>query len=397
MQSAKEIKSIKEASPGFRQFSEVGSLIQKAIEDNVFPGAVLIVGQHGDIIYRQAFGSRSVKTVKSPDVLPMSADTVFDIAALTNILVTTTILMKLVERQQIQLTDRVSRYIQGFGVFGKSPITIGQVLNHTSGLPHWIPLFEELLQVNAGARMGILTSRGARDYVYNAINRCQLKTTPGAKQTYSDIGFMLLGELIETLTGFTLDKAAQKFVFQPLGLKSTSYIDLSMIKRRGIHPVTDIIAPTEECPWRKRILCGEVHDDNAWAVGGIAGHSGVFSTAYDLHIFAREILLAYRGSSTFMSREVVRHFWEPQGEGLEQGFRLGWDSPNEENGMSESKLSAAAVGMCGFTGCSIWLEPEKGLDIILMSNRVHPTRANKKIRSFRPELHSAVLRATGVQ
>src|SRR5690606_3144606 len=112
----------------------------------------------------------------------------------------------------------------------------------------------------------------------------------------------------EVLTGLSLEKAAQRYIFAPLGLKSTSYIDLSMVKRRGIAPVTDLIAPTEECPWRKRMLCGEVHDDNAWAMGGIAGHSGIFTTAFDLHVFARELLASFHRQSTFVSRHVLEVF-----------------------------------------------------------------------------------------
>jgi CubicO group peptidase (beta-lactamase class C family) len=243
--------------------------------------------------------------------------------------------------------------------------------------------------------MGILTSKGARDYVFNAINRGALKYPVGTRQVYSDVGFMLLGHVIEELTGLGLDRAAQRHIFQPFGLKSTSYVDLSMIKRRGIHPVTDLIAPTEECPWRKRTLCGEVSDDNAWAMGGIAGHSGVFSTASDLHRFATRMIDAYRGESDLLARATVSTFWGGLAEPLDGSWKFGWDSPSKENLLADTGLSAQAVGECGFTGCSLWLEPERGIDIVLMSNRVHPTRSNKKIRTFRPTLHSAVLRALG--
>jgi CubicO group peptidase (beta-lactamase class C family) len=374
-------------------FSEVSQILRKGVEEGVFPGAVVLVGKNGQVVYREAAGFKSVQSAKDANPLPMTPDTVFDLASVTSVLVTTTILMKLVETNQIRLDDRISRYIQPFGVFGKSPITLAQVLSHRSGLPHWLPFFEDLLRENAGARMGILTSRGARDFIYNQINRCELKNPPGAKQVYSDVGLILLGHLVEVLTGLSLEKAAHRFIFQPLGLKSTSFIDLSMVKRRGIHPVTDLIAPTEECSWRKRMLCGEVHDDNAWAMGGIAGHSGVFSTAQDLHGFARELLAAFHRQSSFVSRNVLDVFWAPTGTEDEAAWRLGWDSASEENGMNQSKVSKTSVGICGFTGCSIWLEPLQGLDIIIMSNRVHPTRSNKKIRSFRPQIHDAVLRA----
>jgi CubicO group peptidase (beta-lactamase class C family) len=379
--------------------AELEGLVNGAIEDEIFPGAVLLVGYRGETLLERAFGRKVYKdskfTLESETALPMRADTVFDIAGLTNLLVTTTLLMKLVEFRQVKLEDRVSRYLQGFGVLGKSPITIAQLLSHSSGLAPWAPFYEDLVRENAGERMGILTSKGARDYVFNAINRSALKYEPGTRQVYSDIGFMLLGHLIEELTGLSLDRAAQRHVFQPLGLKSTSYIDLSMIRRRGIAPVTDLIAPTEECPWRKRTLCGEVSDDNAWAMGGIAGHSGVFSTARDLHRFAVEMIVASRGESAFLKRETVLAFWEGLAEPLDGSWKFGWDSPSKENLLIESGLSTKAVGECGFTGCSLWIEPERGLDIIVMTNRVHPSRSNKKIRSFRPELHAAIVKALG--
>jgi CubicO group peptidase (beta-lactamase class C family) len=223
--------------------------------------------------------------------------------------------------------------------------------------------------------------------------RDKLKYPTGTKQLYSDIGFMLLGHIAEILTGANLDRAAMRYIFQPLGMKSTSYIDLSMIKRRGIHPVTDIIAPTEECSWRKRVLCGEVHDDNAWVMGGVAGHSGVFSTAQDLHLFATEIIDCWRGSSDFVKRQTLETFWSKADAKGDSAWLLGWDSPSAENSMLEAGLSERAVGINGFSGCSLWLEPDRGIDIVLMSIRIHPNRSNKKIVSFRPELHHAIMQA----
>ncbi len=374
------------------KFKGVEEKMHSGVEDGVFPGAVLLVGQGDDVLYSRAFGYRSARS-KTGESIPMKLDTVFDVASLTNILVTATTIFRLIEDGRVTLDDKVCRYIEGFSVHGKSPVSIAHLLSHSSGLPHWVPFFEELLKANSGARMGIMTSRGARDYILTQIRRMPLKFAPGTKQIYSDLDFILLGFLIEFLTGSSLERAASQYVFQPLGLKSTSYIDLSMIRRRGIHPVIDLISPTEDCAWRKRILCGEVHDDNAWAMGGIAGHSGVFSTAGDLHRFAAEMLRAYRGQSNFLSQESVQTLWQGVDNKEEPSYQFGWDTPSKENGMDESGLSQSAVGQCGFTGCSLWIEPDKNIYIVLMSNRVHPTRANKKIRNFRPEIHSAVLDA----
>lgn len=369
-------------------FSKVSALLEDAVEQGVFPGVVLLAARYGEILYKQGFGTKSARI---PDSSPMTVDTVFDIASLTNVLATTTLIIKLVESGKLKLEDKVARYIQSFGVHGKSSITLGHLLSHTSGLPSWAPFFEELIRANGGSRLGILTSRGAKEYVISSINRSQPRYPCGVRQIYSDIGFIILGVLVEVLTGLSLDKAFYKHVSQPLGLKSTSFVDLSLIKRRGIHPVTDVIAPTEDCPWRKRILWGEVHDDNAWAMGGIAGHSGIFSSISDLHLFCREMILAYREQSNFLKKSSVQKLWHGLENGGQHKWLYGWDVPSKENGLLDSNLSENAVGICGFTGCSMWLEPEKGIHIIMLSNRVHPSRANKKIVAFRPVIHDAVL------
>ena len=370
-------------------FQDVSRILQKGVTDEVFPGAVLLVGLNGRIVFGEAAGYKSYDSEKTA----MQLDTVFDIASVSSILSTVTILMLMSESRRLSLDDKVTRYIQGFSVLGKSAVSVRHLLNHTSGLPYWHPFYEELLRENSGARMGILTSKGARDYIINAISRMPLKYEPGTKQVYSDLNLILAGHLIEIVTGLSLDRATFHYVCHPLTLKSTSFVDISKIKRRGIHPVKDLIAPTENCPWRKRVLCGEVHDDNAWAMGGVAGHSGIFSNALDLHSFAVELLRSYRGQSTFLSSDTVGLFWKGSGHGVEVGFRLGWDSPSRENNMLEAGLSSDAVGVSGFTGCSLWIDPSLGVDIILMSNRVHPSRSNKKIRNFRPLLHQAIIQA----
>lgn len=364
------------------------TLLEDGVRGGVFPGAVLIVGKEGETIFRAAAGQQSSRAIKGAEsVSQTTVDTVFDVASLTGAIVTATLVLKLSELGKLSLDDKVTRYLQGFGVYGKSKITIRQLLNHNAGLPAWAPFFESILEENAGPRLGIMTSRSARDFVYDEIQRLPLKYEPGERYLYSDLGSMLLGNIIEVLTGLSLDKAAFKYVFQPMGLKSSSYIDLSMIKRRGIHPITDLIAATEECPWRKRVLCGEVHDDNAWAMGGIAGHSGLFSSAPDIHKFARVLLASYHGVGEFLKKETLRKEWA----GEEDAFKGGWDTPSKENGMIDSGLSPQAIGMCGFTGCSLWIEPDRAIDIVLMSNRIHPTRSNKKIVQFRADLHRAVL------
>ena len=379
-----------------QSFKKVTDYLSEGVEYGVAPGMVLLIGQAGQVLLSESAGKRQVKADIKNGQNAMSFDTVFDIGSLTSAVVTTTLIMRLVESGKVKLEDKISRYIQGFGVLGKSKVTVGQLLSHTAGIANWAPLYEDLVKANAGARLGILTSRGAKDFIVNSIVRMPLKAEPGTKQIYSELGFILLGHIVEMLTGMSLDKAASRMIFQPLGMRSSSYIDLSMIKRRGIHPVADMIAPTEECTWRKRTLCGEVHDDNAWAMGGIAGHAGLFSNAVDMHIYSSEMLAAFRGKSDFLQRKTILNFWRsahesPANNINEIGWHYGWDSVSRENGMESSKLSKEAVGICGFTGCSIWFEPGLDLHIILLSNRIHPFRSNKKIFTFRSELHALII------
>lgn len=372
---------------------KIRSLLEKAVKDGVFPGCSLLVSRRGQAVLCESAGDAgSVATAdEETPKCPMTENTVFDIANLTQVVVTSTILMNLVDEGRVDLNHRVSRYIPGFNILGKSPVTIGHLLSHTSGLAANAPYFEDLAREQSGARLGIMTSKGARDYIITQIVRAPLKYEVGTRQMQSDLGFILLGSIIELLTGMPLEKAAMKYVFQPFGLKSTSYVDISMIRRRGIHPVTDLIAPTEECAWRQKILWGEVQEENAWAMGGIAGHAGIFSSGSDMLRFCSLLLKSYRGRQTYLSSNVIRQFFHGGTFQFATSYKFGWDSPSRENGLDEVGFSENAVGLNGFTGCSLWLEPEKDLAIVLMSNRIHPSRSNRKINQFRTDLHKTLL------
>jgi CubicO group peptidase (beta-lactamase class C family) len=389
-------------------FAKVREVLAAGIDEDVFPGAVLLVGRKGEVIFEEAVGVLS--KIEGASRVATRSETVFDIASLTQPVVTAALVMILLEKGKLNLDDKVARYVPGFGTFSKSDITLRHLLEHSSGLVHWHPFYEEIVALSASSRMGILASSTAKDYVYQQISRFPLKNKAGALQIFSDIGYIILGQVVERLFGAPLNKIASKLLFQPLGMTSSSFIDLPMVKRGALEAVPDIVAPTEACPWRKRVLVAEVHDDNAWAMGGISGHAGCFSTARDIHNFASSLLAAYHGQSSFVARKTVRTFWypwvEPYGEAslveasIREHFqdkgnkwRLGWEGPNEDNGMNSSGLSPFAVGHSGFTGCSLWIEPELGLDMVLMTNRVHPTRNNKKIMEYRPKLHATILQA----
>ena len=358
---------------------------------SVFPGASMVVSQGGEVLYRQTVGCRSLQ----PDRTVLKPDMVFDVASLTKVLVTVTLCMRLVEEDLLNLDWRLSRIFQTFGTHGKETMTVRHLLTHMSGYAATHPYYKYIAKADSSDRTGVMTSRSASEMIHNEIFRSKLENMPGKVTRYSDIGFMLLGHAIETITGQTLDKLAVKHVFKPLDLQSTGYIDLSSIKRKGLEPVLENIVPTARCPWRGRILCGEVHDDNAWAMGGIAPHSGIFSTADDIHKFGLEMLNCYLGRGSLVEQEIVRKFWTIAGDDPHSSWALGWDTPSAEGSSSGKYFSSASIGHLAFTGCSLWIDPERELDVILLTNRIHPTPENNAIREFRPVIHDLVMHTLG--
>ncbi len=357
-----------------------------------FPGAVLLVGQGGEIVYEHAVGCRSLV----PEVTPMQRDTVFDVASLTKVIVTTTLAMQLVDRGLLEVNRRLSRIFQTFSTHGKEGMTIRHLLAHCAGYPGTLPFYKQIARLDAGERAGIMCTRGAIEMVYGEIFKTRLENMPGKVAKYSDVGFILLGHALEVLNGGRfLDKLAVEHIFAPLKLRSTGFIDLFRVKRRGIAPVTDQIAPTLQCPWRGRVLVGEVHDENAWAMGGVAPHTGVFTTARDVHTFASEMIECYYGRGKLISKDVVRAFWAVDGTVPTSTWALGWDTPNEQGSSSGKYFSSSAVGHLGFTGCSLWIDPEREVDVVLLTNRIHPSLENNGIREFRPLIHDLVMEALG--
>lgn len=358
---------------------------------HVFPGAVLLVAQGGEILFHEAAGSRSVL----PEPTEMRRDFVFDIASLTKVLITTTLCMQLVEEGLLNIDWRLSRIFQTFGTHGKETMTVRHLLTHRSGYAATHPFYKYIAKADSSDRAGVMTTKSAAAAICNEIFRSKLENMPGKVTRYSDIGFILLGHALEVITGLTLEKLALKQVIRPLKLASTGYIDLSTIRRRGLEPITENIVPTARCPWRGRILCGEVHDDNAWAMGGIAAHSGIFSTAEDLHRFAAEMIACYHGRGTLVNMGTVRQFWTVAGDDPDSSWALGWDTPSKSGSSSGKFFSTGSVGHLGFTGCSLWIDPERELEVILLTNRIHPNPENNLIREFRPLIHDLVMQTLG--
>jgi serine-type D-Ala-D-Ala carboxypeptidase len=369
-------------------FHSISNAFEEAIAQGIFPGAVLLVGREDEIVYQQAFGCRSLVPARSV----MQTSTIFDLASLTKPLATTIAVMLLVCERKVRLDDRVTRFSPTFGVFGKSAVTFRHLLSHCSGLPAWKPYYEEIIKGETVGKINFVASLAAKNYVFEQIHREKPLASCGTQSVYSDLGFIVLGEIIETMSGNTLDQFCQDKIFKPLSLRSTSFVDLTQLRTRRIQSVQEMIAPTENCPWRKKVLCGEVHDDNAYAMGGVAGHAGLFSSAGDIHQLLARLNLCLRGKDSFLPQALVQEFLSRDQTVEGSGFALGWDTPSESKSASGKYFSPRSVGHLGFTGTSIWWDLEKHCHVVLLSNRVHPTRKNEKIREFRPHIHDLVMK-----
>jgi CubicO group peptidase (beta-lactamase class C family) len=370
-------------------FRPVESAFQEAVTQGVFPGAVVLVSKDDEVVFEQAFGYRSLL----PEKTPLQPNTIFDLASLTKPLATTLALMLLIRERKIRLEDQVTRFIPTYGVYGKSVTTFRQLLNHSSGLPAWKPYFEEIIKNEKAGRINFVASRAAKNYVLEQIHREKPLTAPGAQSVYSDLGFMVLAEVVETISSASLDRFCQDHIFKPLGLRSTAFVDLTQLRTRRLQPVEEMIAPTENCPWRKKILCGEVHDDNAYAVGGVAGHAGLFSCARDIHTLLARLGRCLQGKDAFLPQSLLQEFLTRDASVNNSTYALGWDTPSATKSASGSFFSPRSVGHLGFTGTSVWWDLEKNCYIILLTNRVHPSRKNEKIRDFRPQIHDLIMKA----
>ncbi len=336
-------------------FSEIDALVEQAVRDGKTPGAVVVVGRHDRILHRRAYGDRAVL----PTRRPMTVDTIFDLASLTKPLVTATLAAWLIERGDLQLTDRVSQHLPRFSGQGKETITVEQLLLHTSGLPPCNPLKEY---------------RKGRDKARARAIGSVLEAYPGRRFIYSDLGYIVLGSLIERITGESLDATARRVLWRPLRMKDTRYCRRLCDSPR--------IAPTELASGRHSSpIRGEVQDPRAYYLGGVAGHAGLFSTADDLSRFAQMLLGKGQLEGTrILSSAAVGHFTEPHevpGGGVRS---LGWDVLSTYSKARGESLSERAFGHGGYTGTSFWVDPELDLFVIVLSNRNHPYGTGNVLR-----------------
>jgi uncharacterized protein YbbC (DUF1343 family)/CubicO group peptidase (beta-lactamase class C family) len=337
-----------------RRLDLIEPLVREAIQDKKLPGAVVLIGRGDRIVYQKAFGNRALV----PTVEATTLDTVFDLASLTKVVATTTSVMMLVEQGRIRLSDRVATYIPGFERYGKADITIRHLLTHVSGLRPDVDLAD--------------TWQGYETAIALAIEEVPA-STPGARFVYSDINFFLLGDIVRRVSGQTLDQFVRHRIFEPLGMKDTTFLPPPSMTPR--------IAPTENCTplgWPcqgpdMRMLRGVVHDPTARRMGGVAGHAGLFSTAADLSIFARMLLGggAYQGTR-ILAPLTVQKMTTAAADADHNVRGMGWDIDSSFSVNRGELLPIGSFGHTGFTGTSMWIDPTTGLYVIFLSNRVHP-------------------------
>jgi CubicO group peptidase (beta-lactamase class C family) len=369
--------------------SRVRKAFQQAVAEKVFPGAVVLAARDEEVAFEQAFGFRSLV----PEQTTLELDTSFDLASLTKPLATTLAIMLLVREGEIGIDDRVTRFLPSFGQCGKHPTIVRHLLSHTSGLPAWKPYYNQVIDVERAGRASFLASREAKRFVTQLIYQEAPVSPPQSQCLYSDLGFIVLGELVETVTAMSLDEFCLTRIYRPLGLRSMGFIDLTRLRTARAEPVSKSIAPTEKSSWRNQIICGEVHDDNAYAMGGVAGHAGLFATARDIHELLACLGRCLRGVDDFLPPSLIRKFFTKDESVGNARFTLGWDTPSSGKSASGCMFSPRTVGHLGFTGTSLWWDLEKNCYIILLTNRVHPTRDNEKIRDFRPHIHDLIMKA----
>jgi uncharacterized protein YbbC (DUF1343 family)/CubicO group peptidase (beta-lactamase class C family) len=365
-------------------FSTIDQIVSHAVDDHQLPGAVVVVGHDGHVIFRRAYGMRSLE----PTQEPMTQDTIFDMASLTKPRATAVAVMQLYEQGKIGLNDPVAKYLPEFGTYGKQDITIRHLLTHYSGLPPDLPLDQPWTGKDKGYQLafGIAPLR-----------------PPGERFLYSDINFIVLGALVEKLSGLTLDEYTKRYIMDPLDLEHTQFLPPeSWIPRIAPteyehDPISSGVPSSRTFPGDV-MLRGVVHDPTSRRMGGVAGHAGLFSTADDLAIYAQSLLdrLADRSSKFPLSRVVLQKMVAPEQPATGTALRgFGWDIDSPYSGNRGTLFPVGSFGHTGFTGTSLWIDPTSDSYVIVLANSVHP-HGPKSITSLRGKIADAAAVAVGV-
>jgi CubicO group peptidase (beta-lactamase class C family) len=365
------------AEAGFsgERLRDAHETLVEAVRSRVFPGGVAVVGRGGKVVSERAFGHLGYDA--PPPASPATVETIYDLASLTKIVVTATLAMILHDRGKLKLGDRVREYLPEFVGSGKEAVKVSDLLSHSSGILWWKDLYRF-----APTDVSIAE---VKNWYVKAICLLPLDYPPRTKSVYSDLGTILMGEILERVAGRTLDELTQEQILEPLGMRRTWFNPPPSSKEQ--------IAPTGWSSWRDRALVGEVQDDNAFALGGVAPHAGLFSTGSDLVAFAQTML----NGGVHQGRRVVERstieLFTRRVDGIPGSSRaLGWDTPSRES-TAGRYFSASSYGHLGFTGTSLWIDPIRDLFVVLLTNRMSPDRDQRNIHDVRASFHDRVMEA----
>jgi len=345
-------------------------LMKDAVANNVFPGGVLLVSQDRNILFFEAYGDANLFSGRK-----MTKQTVFDLASLTKPLATALAVMELIQQSRLTLKENLGSILPLFKNTDKEKIRVENLLYHDSGLPDYHPYYKKVKKIEPGQK---------KDALREFLIKEPLIHPPGHQVVYSDLGFMVLRWVIEEVAGIRLDRFVTQNIYRPLGLKTMFFFSVDKMP-----PVAEFAA-TEKCPWRGILLDGVVHDDNAYSVGGIEGHAGLFGTAGDVFDLLSELMAVYRGSVStgVFDIDLTRRFLSLN---KQNGRALGFDTSSSKGSSCGRYFSKRTVGHLGFTGTSFWMDLDRAIVVILLTNRIHPSRDNNRIKAFRPKLHDAVM------
>ncbi len=352
------------------EFPDSFSIINDAISDSIFPGAQLFVAKGNNILVNKPFG----KFTYNPNSEYVTTESIYDVASLTKVLSTTPVVMKLVQKKLLSTNYYLSDFYESFNYGDKKNITVRHLLTHSSGLPAYIEYYKN----------DYINSK--KDIVNHIIN-LDLEYTPDTKTVYSDLGIILLYDIIEKVSSSSLDNLSNRYFYRPFGMKNTFFNPPLSYK--------DKIAPTElDTYYRNRLLIGEVHDENAFMLGGVSGHAGLFSNAEDIGKMSKFFLNegVYLGRR-YLKKNIINHFTARKSNPVLSDRALGWDTPSR-NGKSSAGdyFSYNSYGHLGFTGTSVWIDPDRDIIIVFLTNRVYPTRSKNGMYNVRRNLHNSLMK-----
>jgi CubicO group peptidase (beta-lactamase class C family) len=372
-----------------RKLRRVDRALDKAIDAAEIPGAVVLAEMRRDGELLEHSSVRGLAVVR-PERIPMARETIFDLASLTKVMATTTAILLLHYDGAVALDDPVTKFLPHFGETKKEGVTLRHLLTHSSGLKPWRAFHEALLERERKKGDPIIGTPAAKDWVIESICRSALVHECGTAAVYGDLDFIVLGAVVEAVSRQSLDVFCRERIFGPLGLEHTGFLPSPEGGGASPDSLRRSCAATENCPWRGRIVWGEVHDPNASVMGGVAGHAGLFAPADDVLRFARVVLDTWHGRSDALPRDLLRTFLTRQNLPAKSDWALGWDTPSPRNSAAGRFLSRSSVGHLGFTGTSLWIDLEGEAIVVMLTNRVHLV-AKKSMFTLRPLIHDLII------